>query len=411
MNETAAEALTPAELAFYAEHFDRFDDREVILRDRAVRELAVKCPITHSDAWGGFWLVNRYETVLSVYHDWETFSSAPQRRVIPRPENRPPMPPIDLDPPIQREYRHLLNPYLTPRRVGRFEPGIRALVTTLIDGFIEDGQCDLARQFARPFPGRMLYEFLLGIDPDEVEKVQGWTYEMTFHPGGPEVPALQQKWNRWVHDVIDRRRQGPRHDDMIDALLHGEIDGAPLSDDAIAGTIQILILGGFGTTTDSILYTMLHLAETPDLQRRLRDRPSLIPASIDEFLRFAPPVPGIDRVCTRDTSLEGEQIKAGERVWMFFASANRDPNEFDDPNTLDIDRDRNRHVSFGIGMHRCIGSNVARLNLQVALEELLSRLGEFTLSSDSPPERTWRGLATLPLTFTPGPRREVPPKP
>jgi cytochrome P450 len=406
VNEEApmSQSLTGGEFEFYTKHFDRTDPRDLELRERAVEELAVRCPVAHSDAWGGYWLVSDYRILVSIWQDWETFSSVPEKHIVPRPLNRPAMAPIDVDPPIQREYRHMLNPYLAPRRIAQFEPGIRMLVSDLIDEFIEEGHCDLASQFAWPFPGKMLYRFLLGLDDAEVEMVQSWTQQTTFNPGGPETPVFQQRWNSWVYEVIERRRNEPRKDDIIDALLHAEFDGVSPSDEAIAGCIEILILGGFATTTDSMLNTMFRLAQDQELQGRLRSDPSLIPGALDEFLRFDPPVPGMDRICTRDTVVGGKKIKAGERIWGFYAAANRDPAEFDRPNHLDVERERNRHVSFGVGLHRCIGSNVARLNLRIALEELLSRFGQFAITPGDAVQRTWKGIAYLPLSFTPSPR-------
>jgi cytochrome P450 len=391
--------LKGEDFKFYDEHFDRVDSRETALRDVAVTELATRCPVVHSDARGGYWVANQYKSVVSVFQDWETFSSRVERKILKPPAGRPTMPPIEVDPPIQRDYRKILNPYLTPRRIAPYENGIRELVTELIDSFIEDGRCDLSEQFARPFPGRMLYRFLLGIDDAEVAKVQEWTFQTVFAPEAPETGKAQARWNEWVHEVIERRRIDVRRDDIIDGLLHGAVEGRALTDEEIAGCLEVLILGGFGTTAESILFTMLRLAERPELRDRLRENPDQIPNAIDEFLRFDPPVTGMDRYCTKDTVVNGQPVSVGERIWMFFAAANRDPNEFDDPNEIDIDRTRNRHVSFGLGMHRCVGSNVARLNLRVALEELLRRLSGFRISEEAEPERTWRGIAKLPLTF------------
>ena len=399
--------LGQEDFKFYSEHFDIMDPREQQLREVAIRELAVKCPITHSDTWGGFWVVNSYAAVNAVYHDWEAFSSKLGRAIFGRPANRPAMPPIDTDPPVQRDFRHILNPYLTPRVAAKFEPGIRSLVTELIDEFIEDGQCDLARQFSEPFPGRMLYRFLLGIDDTEVEMVQEWTNLIMLNQVAPEAATAQKNWNAWVYELVQRRREGPRQADIIDGLLHGTVDGNPLTDEEIVGSIQILILGGFNTTNDSILNTMYRLAEDRGLQDRLRRDPSSIDGCLDELLRFDSPISGQTRLCTRDTVIEGQKIKAGDRVFMFLAAANRDPAEFEDPNTLDVDRARNRHLAFGVGMHRCIGSNIARLNMRVALGELLSRLGQFRITPGDAPRHNGYGFAQwgyLPLTFTPGAR-------
>jgi cytochrome P450 len=401
------DGLSAADRVFYEKHFNYMDPRETALRETAVKELASQCPVVQSDAWGGFLAANNYSAVTTAYHEWSTFSSTLKRFITTRPDDRPQMPPIDFDPPVQRDYRRILNPYLTPKRVVEFEPGIRAMVTELIDGFIENGSCDLSPDFARPFPGRMLYKYLFGIDDAEVPKVQTWTYQMTDDPLNPETPQAQRNWNQWVRDLIVRRRSTPRQDDMIDGLLHARVDGQALSDDDLVGCIQILILGGFSTTTDSMLNTMLRLAQDPVLQDRLRNDLGLIPKALDEFFRFDPPVSGVPRVCLKDTVLDGTPVKAGDRVYLFMASANRDPAEFESPNVIDIDRERNRHLAFGLGVHRCIGSNVARMNLRIALEELLTRMGEFGITPGAEPTRhptpVW-GLTSLPLSFKPGPR-------
>lgn len=314
------------------------------------------------------------------------------------------MPPIDADPPVQREWRHVLNPYLTPKRIAQYEPGIRAMVTELIDSFIEDGHVDLYGQFGKPFPGRMLYRFLFGIDDDEVPMVQAWTDSFIFAPMGEAARPAQLAWNNWVFELVKRRRDEPRQDDMIDGLLHATVDGGPLTDEELVGCIQILILGGFSTTTDSLVNTMLRLAENPELQTRFRNDPALVVNAMDEFFRFDPPVGSQTRLCTRDYVLDGNEIKAGDKMLLHIHSANRDPDEFDDPNLLDIDRGRNAHLAFGVGMHRCIGSNVARMNLRIALSELLPRLGEFRITPGDAPGRNYAQLNYLPLTFEPGPK-------
>jgi cytochrome P450 len=191
-------------------------------------------------------------------------------------------------------------------------------------------------------------------------------------------------------------------------LLYGQVEGRALTDDEIAGAIRILTLGGFGTTTDAISATTLKLIEDPDLQARLRRDPALIPRVFDEVLRIEPPVISMPRICTQDVQVGDQTIRAGDEVLLHFGAANRDPDEFDHPGTMDMDRPRNRHLSFGGGPHRCIGSNLARLNLRVVFEEILSRMDDIQLSETessrhNPAWFAW-GLQYLPITFTPGKR-------
>jgi cytochrome P450 len=364
-----------------------------------------RCPVVHSDAWEGFWTVSRYEDVVNCFQDWRSLSSALEKALAGVRPGQPVKPPIDLDPPLQRRFRQLLNPFLTPDKVSKFEPWIRTLVTRLIDAFIEDGQVDLASRFTQQLPGRVLFRLLFGIDDADVPMVHGWLRVILYKPKGRDTPELERKWIAWIYEIVERRRNGPRQDDIIDALLHSEIDGEPIPDDVIMGTMNVLMQGGFGTTADAIGTIMMHLARRPEMQTRLREDPAFIPLAIEEFLRFEPSVSGMSRLCVKDVEVAGEQIKAGDRVFLSIAAANRDPREFEDPEVLDLDRAVNRHLSFGIGPHRCIGSNVARMNLRISLEELLARLPEFHLTPDDEirqePSSAW-GPAYLPITFTPG---------
>jgi cytochrome P450 len=390
--------------AFYREHFNYSDVREPSLRERGIRGLAQRCPIAHSDAQGGFFVVNAYDLAKDGLADWETFSSRAEKSITPQVKGKTHRGPIDVDPPLQRALRKILNPYLTPKRLAPLEPSIRELCCELIDGFINAGHCDLAEQFARPFPGRMLYKFLLGADDADVPRVKAWSETVIFDVDHPENRAAAMVNIRgWIRDLVDERRPAPRRDDIVDAIIHADVDGRPIDDEAIMGCILILIEGGFSTTSDSITSAMLRLAERPELQHRLRHDPAAIPTSLDEFLRYDPPIPGIPRIATSDTTIGEVQVRAGERVYINFHAANRDPTEFSDPELLDIDRIPNRHLSFGLGVHRCVGSNVARLNMRIALEELLSRLSEFHLTPGEPVRRlpgpTW-GPRSLPLTFT-----------
>lgn len=388
---------------FFRDHFSLWESTFLEQKDQGIRYLVDQCPMTWSDQFGGFWVISSYEGVVEGYQDWRRFSSAPQRALPSLRDSQPLRRPIDLDPPLQRRYRQLLNPYLTPNRLAPFEPWIRALVTGLIDGFIADGHCDLVAQFARAIPGRMLFRLLLGIDDDDVPMVQTWLSNVIFNPTGPDTPAEERKCTDWIHSVVQRRRQGPRQDDIIDALLHSDIDGVKLTDDEVMATMYVLIQGGFGTTADAIGNSALRLAEDRELQDRLRASPEHIPVAIEEFLRLDTPVTAQARVCVHDTTFEGADVKAGERLFMFLSAANRDPSEFSEPEQLDVEREPNRHLAFGVGPHRCIGSNVARLNLRIALEELLSRTTEFHITPGQQVVRkgsiAW-GPSYLPLTFT-----------
>jgi cytochrome P450 len=386
-----------------------------------VEHLQEKCPVARSDAppelggaGRGMWVVTRYEDVLEVLQDWKTFSSDYRRLMEAQTFNAGvgDTPPISTDPPLQRDFRRLMNPFLSPQAVAPHEPEVRAIVTELIDDFIEDGHCDLVSQMAFLLPPRMLYRVVFGIDDeDQLQRTLGYTKQMTE----ANDPATHMKaaaaWISWIDEFIDARRMAPRRADVIDALLHGSVEGRPLTHEEVSGAIRLLILGGFFTTTDAIGSAMLMLIEDPDLQERLRRDPSAIPGIFDETLRLEPPVVSLFRVCTRDVEVGGQQLKQGDAVLMHFGGANRDPAEFDDPKELRVERSPNRHLSFGGGPHRCVGSNVARLNLRVVFEEILGRLRNIRITEgDAPrlgPPSFSRGPAYLPISFLPGPRYDA----
>jgi len=396
------------DLDFFAEHFDPYHPTYPAQILDAVPELHRSCPVAKSDQWGGYWVTWTYQNMVDVFENWEAFSSVEKKSITPVRDTTPVRPPIAIDPPEQRGYRQLLNPYFTPKRIAEFEPGIRALTDELIDGFIERGECDLVSEFSREFPGRMLYRFLLNVDAHEAAKAHRWTRNLALAPTDPATRESEAEWVAWVYDLIRTRRAGERRDDVIDGLLHNEVNGKLLDDKEIMGVLMILILGGFATTADAISNAMYRLGCDPALRDRLRADRGAIRSAIDELLRYDPPVSVLARLCVKDTEVDGRLVKAGERIAVSFIGANRDASEFADPAVLDIDREQNRHLTFGIGVHRCIGSNVARLNLRVSLEQLLDRIGDFRFAdgyrdASRDAAMTW-GLNRLPLVFTPGPR-------
>lgn len=370
------------------------------------------CPIAHSDRDGGFWVVNRYSDLLTVLQDWHTFENGHTNIPEPPPgAGFPPMPPIDSNPPLHRHFREILNPYLTPDAVARHATNVRRVIIRLIDAFAGRGECDIAAELAQLFPPMITFGELFGLtDEEELLRVSGWVHTMTFglHREPPEV-LLQARtdWMGWMTDLIERRRNGPRQDDMIDGLLHGTVEGGrPVRDDEVLGAILILTLGGFGTTSDATSNLILRIADEPGLEDRLRQEPDLIPAVIEETLRLEPPVTALARLCVKDTDLDGQHIAAGDRVMINFSAANRDPAAFERPDEFVLDRPRNRHLSFSGGPHRCIGSNFARMSIRVMLEELLARIKDIRLASPEGPRRVseiaaWRTVESLPITFTP----------
>jgi cytochrome P450 len=409
---------TAVDLEYVEHHFNPIDPRLVgdgpLLSDglwHAIDLMLDKCPVAKSDGqWFGCphggWVVNRYEDVINVIHDTETFSNRVKKGA---GEWEPPQIPIDIDPPILVEYKRFLRPYFTMSAVSRFEPTAREIVTRLIDRFIEDGHtADIGSEMAYPFSMRVQWTWLVGIDETDHDKLLDWIQTIIHRRFSPDFDNARRSWIGWLTETLDRRRSGPRQEDLIDGLFNTEFQGRALTDDEIVRIMEIMIIGGVTTTADTITNILWRLAEYPDLQAQLRGEPTLLPQALEEFLRIEATVTGFPRRATRDAEIAGQQIKEGDQLFVHTAAANRDPREFERPGELDFHRARNRHLTFGAGHHRCIGSNFARQNLRIVFEEILGRMHNIRLSETDPPPERISGIARmvsrLPLKFDPGPR-------
>jgi cytochrome P450 len=366
-------------------------------------------PVAYSDQHGGFWVVSRYEDVLRVAQDWRSFSSA-HGTGVPR-GNEPVVPaiPEHVDPPLHTVYKRLINAYFTPAAVARYEEPTRWLATRLIDRFIGSGQCDLMAQFARPFPGLAFFDQVLHAPADEVERINTMATAASM-PGHPNARESWQGMFSWIQEFVDQRRHEPVRGDVVDAVLAAEIEGRPITDREVYGIIQLLILGGLETTAGALGQFFIRFCHEPEIAALLRSHPELIPSAIEELLRLEGSFVAIVRTATCDTEVAGQPIKAGDRVMIHWASANRDDTEFSCPARFDLERRSNRHLTFGAGPHRCAGSNLARMNLRVALEELLGRLTDIKLEPGAEPLPFHSALnrtpLSVPITFTP-PGRET----
>jgi len=367
------------------------------------------CPVAHSDQHGGFWVLTKYEDVLRVAQDWETFSSELGITVpYQPPASSMKILPVAVDPPLQRTFKRLVNAHFTPAKVGPWEEPTRVLVNQLIDAFIERGECDFMTEFARPLPGLAFFNFALHAPTDELEQVNHWATLASLTHLEESRDGLM-KLAGWIAKFIERRRaDGPRGD-VVDAVLDAEIDGRAITLQEAIGTIHLLILGGLETTAGVLGATMMRFCEHPEIPAMLRARPDLIPQAVEELLRLDGSFICIGRTARHDTEINGHPVQAGERVLMYWASANRDEAEFAAPDAFDLDRERNRHIAFGAGPHRCVGSNLARMNLRVAIGEVVRRLHDIKLQpgADIDFHSTFnRAPLSVPITFTPGERAE-----
>ncbi len=365
-------------------------------------ELRDKCPIAHTERWGGSWLPTRYEDVVAIAHDVEQFSSR-DITVSPRPASGDNVkaPPISSDPPEHLWARRLILPGFSPKTVAKYEPYTRELCRSLIDGFIDSGKADGAEGYAQQIPVRIIAQ-ILGIDEAMSDQFTTWVRGVLEL--GLQDPVLRAKsrdelFAFFLAEIADRRAN-PR-DDLISELLAAEVDGQPVPDHHILGTCGLLLIAGIDTTWSSIGSSIWHLATHPEDRQRLSREPELIPTAIEEFLRAYSPVT-MARIVNEETEMQGACMHAGDRVILNFPSANRDPDAFPDADKVIIDRAVNRHIAFGVGIHRCAGSNLARMELRVAIEEWMARIPEFRLAEGA--EVTWaggqvRGPRQLPVVF------------
>ncbi len=381
----------------WATDYDIFDPRYVNDPFRIWDTLRETCPIAHSTRWGGSWLPTTYEDVTNIARDIETFPSGGGIAVIPPntgdPNAGPPqllpygVPPISADPPLHTWTRRLILPWMSPQKSASYEPMTRELCERLIDGFIADGRADLAADYAQQIPVRVIAH-ILGVPTDMSDTFTGWVRDvLEFAYDAERRMRGTQGVIQFFVDALASRRENPG-DDLISELLHTRIDGEPIEDSIIIGMCALMLIAGVDTTWSAIGSSIWHLATHPDDRRRLVNEPDLMPTAIEEFLRAYSPVTMARRLL-EDVEYKGCPMKAGERVLMNFPGANRDPAVFDRADEVILDREINRHVAFGAGIHRCAGSNLARMELRTSIETWLSRIPDFELID--PAAVTWAG--------------------
>jgi len=363
------------------------------------------CPIAHSGRRGSTWLPTRYDDVVALAHDIAHFSSL-KIAVIPidddpRGEDALPygLPPISSDPPLHTWTRRLLLPWFSHRRVESYEAMTRALCGSLIDSHLAAGRVDAAADYAQQIPVRVIAH-ILGVPADLSDTFTGWVRDvLEFADDHDRRQAGAEALLTYFWEEMVRRREVPG-DDLLSELLHTEVDGATVEESIVLGTAALVLIAGVDTTWSAIGSSLWHLAGHPEDRRRLVEEPALMPTAIEELLRAYSPVT-MAREVVEDIDFEGCPMRAGDKVLMNFPAANRDPGAFEDPDRVVLDRAVNRHVAFGSGIHRCAGSNLARMELRVALEEWLARIPEFRLAGDGV---TWaggqvRGPRTVPVVF------------
>jgi cytochrome P450 len=374
-----------------------------------------KGPVFWSPHHGGYWVVIGLEELTEVARDWGTFSSKSQVEIdgvryeglfIPAQEGGSRM--LQEDPPEWTLSRKALAAMFAPPAVERWRTRIQSLVDACIDRRIESGSIDFVTDMARPVSAVVSLE-LTGLPADNYAKIAE-TYGLASHLASDDP--------RWVDLLADfdveserlvaaiEHHKSAREPCVITTLLNARDQGVPFTDADIADLSRLMVGAGLDTTAALLGNTFVMLGNRPEVHQQLLERPELLPAALEEFLRFGTPTTGLSRTVTRDVELGGRRLRRGDRVMIAYAAAGRDPREFDDPDNVLLDRPTNRHVAFGSGIHKCLGAHFARMEFESVLTTVLRRMPDFRIQLDAIDGYDCVGVVagwtSIPATFTPG---------
>jgi cytochrome P450 len=405
--------------------FDHHSD-EFNLNERQINaDLRRRCPVAWNENYGGFWFATSYEAVAHAARDGETFAhkyepNAPDgvdyqgEMGVPRPDGQPALGIGEVDGPYHLALRRALAPFFSPRAVDTMRPFMEQSVHWFLDQRIGDGQMDLVLDYASPVPA-ILTMRLMGLPDDNWQ-----LYANLFH----SVMAVSQDSEEYAKAIAEvpammdgllkftaARRLDPG-DDLMSFLVQFEIDGKRLDDTQLLDILWNLIGGGVDTTTSQTALSLLHLGTHPDLRQQLIDNPGLYTTAADEFLRYFSVNQQLSRTVARDVDLCGQQLRRNDRLIISWLAANHDEREFERPDQVILDRMPNRHLAFGLGPHRCIGSHLARVMWEVMVKAVLDRIPDYQVQVDGVHEYlgnpSMTGLGRLPITFAAGESRATP---
>jgi cytochrome P450 len=381
---------------------DRFNEK--------VGELARRGPVVYSTAHGGHWIVTGYSEAHTILRDPETFSSYPNNLVNAGDGK---FIPLELDPPEHTAFRRVLQPLFSPTRMKALEPTIRTTVNRLIDGFAQRGSAEFIAEFAHELPASVFLS-LMGWPLEDAPLFSEATDIAIFgKPGATEEEnavarqeAAQRMFGYFAGVLADRRAKGD-NDDITTQIINTPLqiggESRQLTDEELCRMFFLLLIAGLHTVQGTLAWSVIHLSNRPEERQRLIDNPDLLPGAIEEMLRIEGAViPG--RHVRRDVQIGGVQMKAGDMLIIPLGAVNRDAREFDDPDHVHIERTPNRHLAFGSGPHRCLGSHLARIELSIALEELHRRIPDYRVDTSRPTishATQVRGVLQLPIVFTP----------
>jgi len=377
-------------------------------------EMRGRCPLTWTPSHGGYWVATAWESVHEIARDAAVFSSARSgfggeglSLTIPKNPSRVVIVPEELDPPAFFDYRHVLNRLLAPSAVAAMAPTVDRWVSHYLDQMTGHGEWDLVSEFTEPVPASVTLEWL-GFPPGDWRFFADPFHDIVgYSPGAPEFQAAARGLDGVVtriNDVVNERREEPR-DDTISSIVATRINGEAIGHDECVSMIYLLLAGGIDTTTSATTSTLVYLSRNPPDRARLIEDPPLLDVAVEEFLRAFPPAKNHARTVTTDTEMSGCQLARGDRVLLSWLGANYDPVAFEDPHRVVLDRFPNRHASFGLGIHRCAGSHLARSMFKAMVRAVLDRLPEYEVIEEGvvayPSVSIVGGYTTVPIRTTP----------
>jgi cytochrome P450 len=390
-----------------------FDHHSSEFRDgpyEAFDRMRARCPVIHSEQHGGFWSLVDYESVFDAARDDDLFNSCPSVGVPASPSPFPILP-IESDPPLTQKLRRVTVKQFSPGSAERLRRRARCMATEMVNEFIERGECDIVAELTTPLPAKLMLH-MLGFDESRYQQWVTWVHTFVHdrtHDEQKAAAAAMELFGEIHNHMQQRRDAGEIGEDLFGAILGGQIDDEPFDDMQITMYTVLMMLGGMDTTSGLTGNALMLMIEQPRLRRVLIEKPDLLKQATEEFLRHSTPTFGLARTISRDAEFYGQRFKAGDRAILMWAAANRDPAVFADPDTIDFSRPNSqRHMAFGVGIHRCLGSHLARMMFEEMMSEILERLPDFQLNG-TPVRFEDAGevyaLRNLPIQFTPGTRK------
>jgi cytochrome P450 len=374
-----------------------FDIEDVSLAENfeeVLDDLVARCPVAHSTVGKGYHVINRHADVRRAGQDWRTFSSADGWLLNP-PDESIPILPEDLDPPYHDTWRRVLNPFFAPKSVEGIEDLARTYARQLLDGFADKGQCEFVADFAAQLPGLILFNSIVPVPVEDLGQLFHDIDTYSFGPLDERIPAFARVYE-YLNVYLKARAEQPAKGDIIDVINAGvDRDGEPCPWEDKVHILLDVIFGGLATTTHAMSGAIYHFATHPEIRKDLIAHPELIPNAVEETVRLYPPVVAPARTVRKDVEIGGVQLKAGDRVALNYAAASRDPEACANPTEFDIRRTDIVQAAFGVGVHRCLGAHLARLELRVTIEEFLARIPDFALEPGTTPSYESAQLRTM----------------